>query len=1058
MKLRVSSFSIILIFVCLSLVGLALVPLLPVKLSPSQALPNLSVSFSMRGNASRVVEMEVTSKMEAMLSRLKGIESIHSTSGNGWGRINIRFDKHVNIDAARFEVSTIIRQTWPGLPDGVSYPTIYVSRSDNNASRPFLTYRIISPANPIIIQNYAENNIKPKLSQIEGVNQVNISGSMPLEWRLEYDYKQLEVLGISITDIQNAIQHYLNQEFLGIASIENEEANVQWIRIALVSEGVGKTGFHPENVIVKNKDDKLITLDQLVSVTHAEQRPYGYYHINGLNSIYMSITADEDANQLELSKIIKTTLEDLKPSFPPNYEVRRDYDATKYIKEELDKVYYRSGLTVIILLLFVLLIYRSWKYLLMITFSLIINIAVAVVFYYFLGLEMQLYSLAGITISLTLIIDNTIVMSDQILRRHNKKAFLAILTATLTTISSLIIIFFMDEQIRLNLLDFAKVIMINLSLSLFVALFLVPALIEKLKMQHRKKKIRGKKLYKTPFYISFRRYFDRFYAAFCRFMWRWKTPVCILVILIFGLPVFLIPEKLDGKSRWDELFNETLGSSFYKEKIKPYSDVVLGGTLRLFVEKVVSGSYFTTREETQLHVAASLPNGSTLDQMNNLIQRMEVYISQHPEVKQFITNIYSPLQASISIQFTEEGERSGFPFMLQSQLRSKAIELGGGSWTVSGLGDYFNNNVRETAGSYKAILKGYNYDELLEHAEAFKNILLEHRRIKEVTISSEFSHYKDDYSEFVFQLYPERLSQENITPTELFTAIKPVFGKDEKAGEIIGSYGREDIVLNSRQAKQYDIWSLDHIPFRLNDNKDFKLTELAKLEKTQAPQNVVKENQQYRLCLQYEYVGSYQQGNKVLERNVEEYQKMLPMGYTIESQQSSWNWQKKNAKQYALLLMIFVITFFTCSILFNSLRQPFAVIFVIPIAYIGIFLAFYLFKLNFDQGGFASFILISGLSVNANIYIINEYNNILQKRKISPLQAYIKAWNAKISPIFLTVISTILGFIPFMIGGKEAFWFPLAAGTIGGLIVSLIASFLFLPIFMGVAKNAKSKN
>lgn len=147
--------------------------------------------------------------------------------------------------------------------------------------------------------------------------------------------------------------------------------------------------------------------------------------------------------------------------------------------------------------------------------------------------------------------------------------------------------------------------------------------------------------------------------------------------------------------------------------------------------------------------------------------------------------------------------------------------------------------------------------------------------------------------------------------------------------------------------------------------------------------------------------------------------------------------------------MIIVIIFFTTSILFNSLKQPLAVIFVIPISYIGVFLTFYWFKLNFDQGGFASFVLLCGITVNASIYILNEYNQIRERiPAISPIRAYLKAWNAKITPIFLTVISTILGFIPFMLGtDKEAFWFPLAAGTIGGLIMSILGIFFYLPIF-----------
>ena len=138
------------------------------------------------------------------------------------------------------------------------------------------------------------------------------------------------------------------------------------------------------------------------------------------------------------------------------------------------------------------------------------------------------------------------------------------------------------------------------------------------------------------------------------------------------------------------------------------------------------------------------------------------------------------------------------------------------------------------------------------------------------------------------------------------------------------------------------------------------------------------------------------------------------------------------------------------TILFNSLKQPLAIIFVIPVSYIGVFLTFYLFKWNFDEGGFASFVLLCAITINASIYLISEYNKITkQKPLMSPVKAYIKSWNIKIVPIFLTIISTVLGFIPFIVGfGREPFWFPLAVGTIGGLLMSFVGIFFFLPLFL----------
>ena len=155
-KLPISSFSTILVFVCLSIVGMALVPYLPVKLSPSKSLPSINVSFTFPGQSSKVVETEVTSKLEAMLSRLDGIQDISSTSGNGWGQISIDLDKHANLDFARFEAATIIRQTVPSLPSQTSYPNVSLRKSDNNSERVFICYTINAPSNLSQIYNLTE--------------------------------------------------------------------------------------------------------------------------------------------------------------------------------------------------------------------------------------------------------------------------------------------------------------------------------------------------------------------------------------------------------------------------------------------------------------------------------------------------------------------------------------------------------------------------------------------------------------------------------------------------------------------------------------------------------------------------------------------------------------------------------------------------------------------------------------------------------------------------------------------------------------------------------------
>lgn len=1050
---KTSSFTLIVAFICMALVGLALLPLLPVKLNPSHTLPGFTVRFNMSGSSARVVEMEATSKLESMLARIKGIKKINSTSSNGWGNISIELDKHSDVDAVRFEASTIVRQTWPQLPQGVSYPYISMKMSDDSALKPFLTFTLNAPSTPIQIWQFAEEHIKPRLAQIEGVYSINLSGATPMEWRLEYDAGQLQTLGVTVSAIETAISQNYARDFLGVADMETPSGEKAWIRLALVSQ-YSTDKFDAKTIWVKSSGDKLIRLDQLVRVDRGEEQPQSYYRVNGLNSVYLSITADESANQLSLSKRIMNEMEQVREVMPAEYEIHTVYDATEYIHNELEKIYFRTGLTLLILLLFVFIITLSPRYLLLIVISLSINISVAVIFYYLFGLEMQLYSLVGITVSLNLIIDNTIVMTDHILHRRNLKAFMSVLAATLTTIGALVIIFFLDEKIRLNLQDFAGVVIINLGVSLFVALFLVPSLIEKLNLMEKKrrsKRFRPRFLaHPISFFKRMAVRFTRFYGGMIYFLCRMKGLVIIAFVLLFGLPIFLLPEKMEGEGKKAELYNNTLGSVTYKEHIKPVVDKALGGSLRLFVQKVYEGSYFSRNEEVVLSINANLPNGSTLEQMNRLIKRMELYLSRQQGIKQFQTSIYSPLRASINVYFTKEYEQSGYPYVLKSQVINKALELGGGSWGVYGLQDVgFSNDVRESSGSFRIKMYGYNYDELYAYAEQLKNKLLERRRIKEVIINSEFSWWKDDYQEFFFDLDKRRMAEENLSPLALFSVMRPVYGRDMTAASVATEQGTEKIKLSSLQSHQHDVWELQHKPYAVG-NRLYKLSELARIEKGQSPQQVAKENQQYRLCLQYEYIGAAEQGRKLQGQDLEAFNAGLPMGYVAESSSSYWNWDKKQNRQYLLLLVVIAIIFFISSILFSSLKQPFIIIFIIPVSYIGVFFTFYWFKLNFDQGGFAAFVLLCGITVNASIYILNEYNSLRRRFPgLNSRRAYLKAWNAKIVPIFLTVTSTVLGFIPFMIGDvKDGFWFPLAAGTIGGLIMSMAGIFLLLPLLM----------
>ncbi len=1045
MKGKISSFSIIILFIALSLLGIYFLPRLSVKLHPSYTLPSLSVSFNMWGSSPLVVEQSVTSKLEGVMNRIEGVSSVSSYSGKGYGSVTIQFDKSIDADMVRFEASSAIKQLWPELPENVTYPSIRMNRPDDNedAEKPLLSYTMMAPMNPDDIVKVGEDKIKTPVSLIKGVSSVRMNGGDDKEWVIEYKRSVWEKYGITPSDIGNAIRLSFSESEPQLASMYDEEGNEKIIRLGFMQNP--EKIFEPENIIVKDVAGHKIYLNQVADIKHQKVERTSYYRINGMNLVNMTISAEANANQIELGDKIKKEIEEITKTLPPGYELRKDYDATTYLKKELDTIYFRTTLTLLILLVFTLLISRSLKYLILIASSLTVNMLLAFIIYYFLKLEIQLYSLAGITISLSLVIDNIIVMTEHVIHKGNRKVILSIIAATLTSIAALGSIFFMDENMRLNLQDFALVIVVNLAMSVIISLFLVPALIERISLKSKSGR----------FDIKMKRlniHFNRGYIASVLFVRRFRWVIFTIIILGFGTPVFFLPIKLDETTFGNKIYNSTIGSRFYQENLKKHLNVALGGTWRLFSEKVGQGRYWSDRGETILTANISMPSGSSITQMNKVIEETERFISTYSGVRQFQTSVSNSQRARISIYFNKKGEGEGLPWRLKDNLTRKAIEFDGVSFAIYGVGHGFDNNLRESAGSYRVECKGYNYDELIRYTNLFKERLLANRRINEVMVDSRFSYYKTDYKEFCFDINDFELARRGMSNYRMYGMMNDRYVNKRNVAYIPSGNKWESVSLLSDAADKDDFWGLKNNLY-LSDGA--MISNLANIELSSSAKEIAKKDQQYLLCLQYEYVGTSQQGGRVLKRELEAFNKELPLGYILNSVDRGW-WEKEDEmSKYLLLLVIMVVIFVICSILFNSLKQPLIIISIIPISFIGLFLTFYLFDLGFDQGGFASFILLCGITVNSAIYLLDEYNNIAKEKRFENIpsekrNAYIfmKAFNLKIVSIFLTIISTVIGFIPFMIGNREPFWFSLSVGTMGGLLFSLIGLFIYFPLLM----------
>lgn len=1037
---RSSAFSVLLLFFGLALIGFSLLPLLEVRLNPTRETPGIVVNYYWPDASARVIEQEVTSKLEAAFSSMNGLSSIYSESSRGSGQIRLALKKNTAQDLARFEVAMLIRRVYPGLPEGVSYPLLSLNTSGEKP-QVLMTYTLSAPSTPLLIKEYADEILTPKLAATEGISELIISGSTPFEWRITLNSALLKETGISWQQVATAVNNYFRGDVLGI--IDSGNGKEQMEMAVLLKTMQNHTDIWKQ-IPVARVGDRIIVLSDIARVRYQQQEADFYYRINALNTIYLTFYAGQ-GNTLRTGKKLQQAIENIRNELPAGYVLKLSYDSTEYIRNELAKIGHRSLWSVLILLLFILLITRQWRYLILISLSLILNLIIAVIFYYLAGLEIHLYSLAGITVSFGIIIDNSIVMIDHFHHYKNKNVFLAILAATLTTIGALSIVFLLGESQRLNLIDFAGVMFVDLIVSLFIALFFIPAYLEKMPLRIKRN---GTFIRRKRRVVRFERFYTRQILFFKRFKWI----LFLIFILGFGIPVHLLPQKMENGQKGAALYNRTLGSTWMQNTARPVLEKVLGGSFRLFSLHVFEKDYYSEPERTKLYISAKMPEGCTVGQLNSAVVWMESFLLQYKEIEVFQTEITAYNNARITIFFKPEDESGSFPYLLKNEVIARAVSLGGVDWVVFGVGRAFNNALYEGYKNYRIKLEGYNYDQLYNFAVQLSDSLLKNPRIEETLISSD----EKVLQEYFIHLDPRQLAEKGLYINDIFSSLKSS-SFETSLQEVYDGNSLTAVTMVSDLAEGFNSWQMKNLPVG-TDSALVKVRNLGNIGRQKSGNNIIKYDQQYLLNVSFDYIGSPKLALKIIDRNVAMMKTILPLGYKASSTYHG-GWDRSEKKQYYLIFLVVAIIYFICSILLESFLQPLAIIAIIPLLFIGVFLTFYLFDINFDQGGFAAFVFLAGIGVNSGLYILNDYNQFVRGTKnLSMLKLYVKAFNHKIIPVILTILSTIIGLLPFVWGGQqEVFWFSFAAGVIGGLLFSLLSIYIYFPLFLNLKAGSVTR-
>jgi len=626
----------------------------------------------------------------------------------------------------------------------------------------------------------------------------------------------------------------------------------------------------------------------------------------------------------------------------------------------------------------------------------------------------------------------------------------------------LLLVFFLPESSRANLTDFIWVIVINLSLSIVIAFLFVPALLEYMPLKN--KGVVNNTMRRRRRLVRYTERYERL-TAWSR-AHRWVYIVAL--ILLFGIPIQLLPTQLhhkdvpagkdNTKGGLVGLYNKTIGGKWYQRN-KKWFEYPLGGTLNFF-QKHASGRMSFSRGEEENHeivlnVRAQLAEGQTVQQLNEIVMEMENWLQQYDEISDFYTSL-SGTSGTLEIHFKEQYQRTRFPFELKQRLWAKAMRFGGATWTIPNLDDedpYLTNNVNRTNWSNHIDLFGYNYDLLYRYAEDLIDTLKANRRVNGQAgfTSGEWNSFVAN--EFYMDLDRERLIRTGTNLRSYLSYISEQLYDSHSGKGVFDGRSTTPVRLVSSDKDYYDLWHINN-DMVVIDSMNVRLSDLGSITKRRTGLNINRSNQEYKISVGYEFIGSYDLRNKMENDLVKQYNDRLPMGFHA-GVSNSYGWWSEQRQRTALIFVVVLVIFMICASMFESFKVPLMIVLLIPISFMGLFLAYPIFGVTFDQGGFAAMIMLCGITVNAGIYLTSEYRTIAAATGQHGLMTYIKAYNRKIIPTMLTILSTVLGLIPFLFDGKQnQFWFSFAIGVMSGMLFSVIAIVLIMPVFFPLTSKS----
>ena len=989
-----------LIIVLFGLIGYAS---LGVREYPSVDNPIISVQCSYPGANADVIENQITEPLEQNINGIPGIRSLTSVSQQGQSRITVEFELSVDLETAANDVRDKVSRAQRYLPRDCDPPT--VSKADADAT-PILMVAIQSEKRSLLeISEIADLTVKEQLQTIPEVSSVSIWGEKRYCMRLWLDPIKMSGYGITPMDVKNA----LDKENVELPSGSIEGDNTE---LAIRTLGLMHTTDEFNNLVIREEEGRIIRFSDIGHAELSARDLKSYMKMNGVPMVGVVVIPQPGANHINIAEAVYDRMEKMKKDLPEDVTYNYGFDNTRFIRASIDEVKSTVYEAFILVIIIIFLFLRDWRVTLVPCIVIPVSLVGAFFIMYIAGFSINVLSMLAIVLSVGLVVDDAIVMTENIYIRIErgmrpkaagiegaKEIFFAVISTTITLLAVFFPIVFMEGTTGRLFREFSFVVAGSVIISSFAALTFTPMLATKLLVRREEQSWFYRKT--EPFFEGLNRYYARSLNWFLR---RRYISIAIMVLAFIGIGWLwsTIPSEMAPLEDRSSITIRTMGAEGVTyEYMRDYTEDIS----RMADSLMPDAEFITAR--------VSNGGGNIQITLKDLKERDYTQMEVAEKLSKAVRK-KTDARAFVQQRSTFGGRRGAMP--VQYVLQATSIE-----------------KLEEVLPKFMAKV----YDSpVFQMADVDLKFSKPELRIE---INREKANLMGVNTKDIAQTLQYGLSGQRLGYLYL----------NGKQYEIVGEINRQQ--RNSPA-------NLKSIYMRSNEGEMIQMENLVELIEGIAPPKLYRYNRFVSATIsaglaEGKTIGDgLDEMDKIAKNTLDDTFRTALAGDSKEFRESS------SSLMFAFALAL-VLIYLILAAQFESFKDPLIIMLTVPLAICGalIFMAAGGETMNiFSQIGI---IMLIGLVAKNGILIV-EFANQKQKAGVDKMMAIRDASVLRLRPILMTSASTILGLLPLMFASGEGCNGRIAMGTavVGGMLISTMLTMYIVPtIYSFVSTNLANK-